>query len=70
MKNILATTGILLSVLLYGTSCNPSNHADHSTVTDTAMNTPPPMGDTAIIPPADTIVPRSNINSDTPMQAQ
>lgn len=70
MKHILVSAGLLLSALLLATSCNPSNRSDHVTDADSVMNTPPPMDGTATTPPADTIVPRSNINSDTPMQAQ
>ncbi|PZF71186.1 hypothetical protein [Taibaiella soli] len=70
MKNILVAAAILFGALLLGTSCSSSNQSDHMTTTDTVMNTPPAAGDTAMIPLADTMVPRSNINSDTPMQAQ
>jgi len=68
MKNILVSAGI--AVLLVGSACNSTNHSDHAATTDTISNMPPPTGDMAIAPPADTVVPRSNINTDTPVMAQ
>ena len=68
MKNVIVSAGIM--VLLAGTACNSPNHSDHSATTDTISNMLLRTGDTAMVPPADTMVPRSNINTDTPVTAQ